>query len=182
MTRPTIAFICGSLRAESYNRRFGRAIMEMTADRLDMHEIPIGDLALYSEDLDADPPASYRTFWNALDGVDGILFGCPEYNRSMTGALKNAIDVGSRPDGHNSWQGKRAALFSSSPGMRGGVSANLALRPSLVALGMEVMGQPEAYWGSVNEAKIDLAGDIHDDMLKKLVKRFASAMAEWMGA
>jgi len=182
MTKPTIAFINGSLRADSLHRRLGKAVMGMTADRLDMHEIPIGDLAPYNEEYDPDPPAAFRQYWNELDRADGILFGCPEYNRSMTGVLKNAIDVGSRPDGQNSWPGKRAAIFSASSGMRGGVSANLALRPSLVAVGMDVMGQPEAYWGNVTADKIDLDGTIHDAMLKKFVKRFANAMAEWMTA
>lgn len=180
MTRPTIAFINGSLRRKSLNGRLGRAIKARLADRLDFIDVGIGDLALYNEELDGDPPAPWKEFRAAIEGADGILFGSPEYNRSISGTLKNAIDVGSRPAGKNSWKGKRAALYCATPSRTGGVAGSLTLRHSCLALAMDVMAQPEAYWGSVTDEKVDMDGTINDPPLAKAVDRFAQGMGDWM--
>ena len=179
MTKPTIAFVCGSLRKESFHGRLGLAIIAASADRLDF-VTPSLDLPLYNQDEDADPPAAWTGFRDAVRGVDGILFGSPEYNRSMSGTLKNAIDVGSRPYGKSVWQKKPAAVFSASPGMTGGFGSNHHLRQSCVFLDMPVMQQPEAYWGLVSDDKLGLDGAIHDEMLAKLVTAFAAALAGWI--
>ena len=180
MTNPRIAFICGSLRKESFHGRLGQAIIAASADRLDF-VTPDVNLPLYDQDRDGkDAPAEWRAFRNAVRDVDGVLFGSPEYNRSMTGTIKNAIDVGSRPYGRSVWSKKPAAVFSGSPGMTGGFGSNHHLRQSCVFLDMPVMQQPEAYWGLLNDDKIGMDGTINDETLAKLVTGFAAGFADWV--
>ena len=179
MTKARIAFINGSLRTDSFHGRLGLAIIAASADRLDF-VTPSLDLPLYNQDVDRDPPAAWTAFRDAVRDVDGILFGSPEYNRSMTGTLKNAIDVGSRPYGKSVWQKKPAAVFSASPGMTGGFGSNHHLRQSCVFLDVPVMQQPEAYWGLINDEKVGLDGTVHDPMVAKLVTGFAAALADWV--
>ncbi|WP_260483552.1 NADPH-dependent FMN reductase [Sphingomicrobium flavum] len=180
MTKPTIAFINGSIREASFNRRIGKAITAMVADRLTIHEVPIADLPLYNPDIDNDDdrPEAWQTFRDALKDVDGVLFSSPEWNRSLTGALKNAVDVGSRPQGKGALVGKPTAVFSATPGSTGALGGNLAMLPCIKTLDMPDMGQPEAYYGGVNGDKIDMDGTIKDDGLEKQVKKFADAFAE----
>lgn len=181
MTKPRIAFICGSLRKDSFHRRLGTAVIAAASDRLAFTTVEIGDLPLYDQDREgADTPTEWTRFRDAVRPVDGVLFGSPEYNRSMTGALKNALDVGSRPYGKSVWAKKPAAVFSGSPGMTGGFGSNHHLRQSSVFLDMPVMLQPEAYWGLLNDDKIGAGGTINDDTLAKLVKGFAAAFANWV--
>lgn len=182
MTNPRIAFLCGSLRKESFNGRLGKAVIGAASDRLDFVTVGIGDLPLYNQDLDAkgaEPPVPWTRFRDEMRGADGVLFGTPEYNRSVPGVLKNAIDVGSRPYGRSVFSKKPAAIFSGSPGMVGGFGANHHLRQSCVFLDMPVMQQPEAYWGLLTDEKIGMDGTIHDEMLAKFVRLFASALADW---
>ena len=181
MTKPRIAFLCGSLRKDSFHRRLGQAVMSSAADRLDFVEVEIGDLPLYNQDLDGkDPPAEWSRFRQEMKTVDGVLFACPEYNRGITGVLKNAIDVGSRPYGRSVYTKKPAAAFSGSTGMTGGFGANHALRQSCVFLDMPIMQQPEAYWGLLSDDKFDADGGIGDAKLAKLVTDFATAFADWV--
>jgi chromate reductase, NAD(P)H dehydrogenase (quinone) len=155
--------------------------MSSAADRLDFVEVEIGDLPLYNQDLDGkDPPAEWSRFRQEMKAVDGLLFGCPEYNRGITGVLKNAIDVGSRPYGRSVYTKKPAAAFSGSTGMTGGFGANHALRQSCVFLDMPIMQQPEAYWGLLSDEKVGLDGTVHDETVQKLVVKFAAAFANWV--
>ena len=179
MIRHRSAFLNGSLRKDSFHGRLGLAIIAASADRLEF-VTPSLDLPLYNQDLDgSDVPAAWTAFRDAIRPVDGILFGSPEYNRSMTGALKNALDVGSRPYGKSVFSKKPAAIFSGSPGMTGGFGSNHHLRQSCVFLDMPVMQQPEAYWGLLNDEKLAADGMVNDDMLAKLVTGFAGALADW---
>ena len=179
MSKPTVAFICGSIREESFNRRIGKAIASMVGDRLDIEEVAIADLPLYNPDIDTDDarPDAWTTYRDAVRDKDAILFASPEWNRSMTGALKNAVDVGSRPKGKGVLQKKPCAVFSATPGSTGALGGNLAMLPCIKTLDMPDMGQPEAYYGGVNGDKIDLDGTINDDGLRKEVERFAKAFA-----
>ena len=180
MTKYRIAFICGSLRADSFHGRLGLAIIAASAERLEF-VTPSLDLPLYNQDLDGKAaPAAWTEFRDAVRDVDGVLFGSPEYNRSMTGTLKNAIDVGSRPYGKSVWQKKPAAIFSGSPGMTGGFGSNHHLRQSCVFLDMPVMQQPEAYWGLLNDDKLGNDGTVRDEMLAKFVGGFAGALVDWV--
>ncbi|MEO5577597.1 MAG: NADPH-dependent FMN reductase [Sphingomicrobium sp.] len=179
MTKHRIAFLNGSLRTDSFHGRLGVAIIAASADRLDFIT-PGLDLPLYNQDLDGqNTPAAWTEFRDAVRDADGVLFGSPEYNRSMSGTMKNAIDVGSRPYGNSVYDKKPAAIFSGSPGMTGGFGSNHHLRQSCVFLDMPVMQQPEAYWGLLNDDKLGMDGTVHDAMLAKLVKGFAGALADW---
>lgn len=142
-----IAVLVGSLRRESYSRRLARALSAFFPLRCAVEQVEIGQLELYNQDYDdsGEPPLSYREFREKIRQADAVLFVTPEYNRSLPGVLKNALDVGSRPSGQSVWSGKPAAVVSNSPGAIGGFGANHHLRQSLVFLNMPVVQQPEAY-------------------------------------
>ncbi|WP_051504300.1 NADPH-dependent FMN reductase [Sphingomonas jaspsi] len=179
MANHKIAIIVGSLRDGSINRKVARSLCALH-DRLDCEIVEIGDLPLYNPDLDGDDrPAAWSSFRDAVKGADGVLFVTPEYNRSMPGALKNAIDVGSRPYGGSAWAKKPAAIITVSPGALGGALANHALRQCCVFLDMPVMQQPEAYLGQVGDDKFGDDGLLKDGDLKKLVQTIAKAFADW---
>ena len=181
MTKPRIAFLNGSLRKDSFHGRLGLAIAAAAEDRLEIVPVEIGNLPLYNQDKDGDAaPPEYRRYRQQIAACAGILFGSPEYNRGMTGALKNAIDVGSRPYGQSVFSKKPAAIFSASPGLTGGFGSNHAVRQSCVFLDVPVMQQPEAYWGTINDTKIAADGTVSDEMLGKLVTGFATAFADWV--
>lgn len=178
MSKLSVAFICGSIREASLNRRIGKAIAKMTEDRLAIEEVPICGLPLYNPDVDDDGrPDGWTKFREAVAAADAVLFGSPEWNRSMTGALKNAIDVGSRPYGKGVLIGKTVAVFSVTPGSTGALGGTLALLPCFKTLNVTAMGQPEAYFGGVNDSKVELDGTITDDGLRKVVGQFAKAFA-----
>ena len=180
--RHRIAIIVGSLRDGSINRRIARSICAIRDDGLDCSFVEIGDLPLYNQDYDNSPdePESYRRFRDQIRNADGILFCTPEYNRSVPGALKNAIDVGSRPYGSSVWNGKPAAIVSASPGGIGGFGANHQLRQACVFLNMPVMQQPEAYLGHVSEDKFGEDGLLKEGPLKELVEKLAHAFHDWV--
>ena len=143
-----IAVIIGSLRKESFNRKVAKTLMLLAPPTLDLEIVEIGQLAMYNQDDDDNPPPTYLEFREKIKSVDGVLFVTPEYNRSIPGVLKNAIDVGSRPYGASSWNGKPCAVVSVSPGAIGGFGANHHLRQCLVFLNMPAL-QHEAYVGSI---------------------------------
>ena len=180
MTRHRIAIVVGSLREASINRKVARSICAFAAAKLDCAIVEIGDLPLYSQDHDADPPAAYGRFREAIAAADGILFCTPEYNRGVPGVLKNAIDVGSRPYGRSVWDKKPAAIVSASPGGIGGFGANHQLRQACVFLNMPVMQQPEAYLGRVTDDSFDADGCLREGPLKALVLTLAEAFADWV--
>jgi chromate reductase len=180
--RSDVVVIVGSLRAASYTRRAALALTELAPPQLALEIVPIGGLPLYDEDLEtADPPAPWRAFRDRVRRADAVLFATPEYNRSVPGALKNAIDVGSRPYGLSVWSGKPAAVVSVSPGAIGGFGANHHLRQSLVFLDMPVLQQPEAYVGAA--AKLfptEGGGDVADESARKFLKSIIDAFAAWI--
>lgn len=180
MTRHKIAILIGSLRKDSLNRRVGRSICALAGDVLDCEIVEIGDLPLYNQDSDANPPPAFTAFREKIAPMDGILFVTPEYNRGMPGVLKNAIDVGSRPYGQSVWDKKPAAIVSASPGGIGGFGANHQVRQSCVFLNMPVMQQPEAYLGHVSDASFDESGCIKEGPLRDLVVSLADSFAAWV--
>lgn len=178
MASRKIAVIVGSLRKDSFNRKVAKALMLLAPPTLDMEIVEIGQLALYNQDEDANPPATYTEFREKIKGVDGVLFCTPEYNRSVPAALKNAIDVGSRPYGHSAWNGKPCGIVSASPGGLGAFGANHHLRQSLVFLNMPAMQQPEAYLSNVG-AQFD--GDtLTSDATKAFLQTYIDAFATWV--
>jgi chromate reductase len=147
MPERKVAVLVGSLRKGSYNRKMALALEKLAPRSLKLEIVEIRDLALYDEDLEAAPPRAWLDFRAAIRGKDAVMFITPEYNRSVPGGLKNAIDVGSRPYGQSVWSRKPCAVISVSPGGIGGFGANHHLRQSLVFLDMPVLQQPEAYIG-----------------------------------
>lgn len=146
-----IAVLVGSLRKGSFSRQIANNLVEMFPNDYEPEFVEIGELPLYNEDLDTpgNTPAAWTKFRDQMKEVSGVLFVTPEYNRSVPGGLKNAIDVGSRPYGESIWDNKPAAVVSVSPGAISGFGSNHHLRQSLVFLNMPTLQQPEAYLGNV---------------------------------
>jgi chromate reductase len=170
-----IAVLIGSLRANSFSSRVAAAFEEAAPDSLQFRHVSIGDLPLYNQDLDGDKaPTAYVPFREAIADADGILIVSPEYNRSVPGGLKNAIDIGSRPTGKGVLNGKPAAVISQSPGPMGGFGANHIIRQSLVPLDMPIVQQPEIYLGQI-AAALDDDGRLIDDHVRNLLGKLAAA-------
>lgn len=174
----TVAVVIGSLRKASLSRKMALALAGLAPDNLKLGIVEIGELALYNEDLEADVPASWSAFRQTMKAAEAVLFVTPEYNRSVPGLLKNAIDVGSRPYGQSVWQGKPGAVVSVSPGAMGAFGANHHLRQSLVFLDIPVLQQPEAYVGGA-AALFDDAGGIANEGTKKFLTGFMTKFSAW---
>lgn len=173
-----IAVIAGSLREDSISRKIANALIDLAPRDLSLELVEIGDLPLYNEDLEKPgPPDTWAAFRKRLGAAEGVIFVTPEYNRSMSGAIKNAIDVGSRPYGASVFSGKPAAVISQSPGALGGFGANHDLRRGLVFLDMPVLQQPEAYLSRSGEF-FDDDGRLVKDGVRKLLEKILAAYAE----
>jgi chromate reductase len=179
-TTRSVAVLVGSLRKDSFNRKMARALAALSP-ALQMEIVEIGDLPLYNQDLeDASPkPAQWQAFRDRIRPVDAVLFVTPEYNRSVPGVLKNAIDVGSRPYGQSVWSGKPAGVVSVSGGALGAFGANHHLRQSLVFLDMHPLQQPEMYIGGA-ATLFDQDGKITADSTRQLCERFVRAFEGWI--
>lgn len=177
--RRDIAVIVGSLRAGSFSRMTALALARLAPAHLTLEIVEIGALQLYNQDFDADPPAEWRGFRERVRSADGILFVTPEYNRSLPGVLKNAIDVGSRPYGKSAWARKPGAVVSVTPGALGAFGANHHLRQSCVFLDIAMMPQPEAYLSGAG-GFFDEDGGLKDDRLEALLAKFVHAYGDWV--
>ena len=174
-----IAIIVGSLREGSINRKVARSMCAIRGDNLECRIVEIGDLPLYNEDLEPAPPDAWVRFRDRVRKADAVLFVTPEYNRSVPGLLKNAIDVGSRPYGKSVFSGKAAAVVTVTGGALGAFGANHHLRQSLVFLDMPALQQPEMYIGFA--AKLfDEQGRLINDDTRALMKRFVDRFAAWI--
>lgn len=176
-----VAVIVGSLRKDSVNRQVARALAEQAPKGTHFDFVEIGDLPLYNPDLEdgVTAPEAWTAFRGKIKAADAVLFVTPEYNRSVPGALKNAIDVGSRPYGGAAWAGKPAAVVTVSPGGIGGFGANHHLRQSLVFLDMPVLQQPEAYIGNAGNLFED--GKLANENTREFFKTFIHAFVAWVG-
>jgi chromate reductase len=174
-----IGVIVGSLRKESFNLKTAKALMELAPESLSLEIINIANLPMFNEDLEANPPKEWLAFKDQIKAKDGLLFLTPEYNRSVPGVLKNAIDVGSRPYGQNSWDGKPGAIVSVSIGNISGFGANHHLRQSLTFVNVPAMAQPEAYIGGASELYDD-SGKLTNDSTKGFLKSFMKAFEKWV--
>lgn len=176
-----VGVIVGSLRKGAYTRMLARALPELTPQSLQLVEIGIGDLPLYNYDLETDnPPPAWTAFRTAVKSTDALLFVTPEFNRSMPGALKNAMDVGSRPWGHNAWAGKPGGVISLTPGALGAMAANHHLRQVLLAVNVPAMPYPEAYIPDA-ETLFDESGRLTSDATRQFLTTFMEAFAAWVG-
>jgi chromate reductase len=175
-----VAVLVGSLRQGSITRKAARALMAAAPASLKCRMVAL-DMPLYNEDLEAAPPESWARFRQEMAKADAVLFATPEYNRSMPGNLKNAIDVGSRPYGHSVWDARPAAIVSVSPGKIGGMGANMALRQALVFINVPVMQQPEAYIGGAADL-FDDDGTVKNAETEKFLGAYMAAFAKWAAA
>jgi len=175
-----IAIIVGSLREGSLNRKVARSICAIRNDNLDCSMIEIGDLPLYNQDLDSDPPEQWTRFRQQIAASDGVLFCSPEYNRGIPGVLKNAIDVGSRPYGQSVFDKKPGAIVTASPGSIGGFGSNHQIRQAAVFLNMPIMQQPEAYLGHVSDDSFGEDGCLKVGPLKEIITGLAHAFHDWV--
>jgi chromate reductase len=179
-THRDVAVLVGSLRKDSINRKMALALAGLAPDGLKLEIVEIGDLPHYNSDLDGDsPPAAWTTFRERVRRADALLFVTPEYNRSVPGALKNAIDVGSRPYGKGVFAGKPGAVVTVSPGAVGGFGANHHLRQMMVFLDVPMLQQPEAYVGGGDKLFGD-GGGIASEGSRKFLDGFIRAYAAWV--
>ncbi|MGA2142397.1 MAG: NAD(P)H-dependent oxidoreductase [Brevinematales bacterium] len=184
MAKRKVAVIVGSLRKGSFNLKMARALMKISSPYFSTELLEIGQLPLYDQDLDeegASTPVQWTEFRQKLKNFEAVLFVTPEYNRSIPGALKNAIDVGSRPYGKSAWKGLPAAVVSVSPGLLGAFGANHILRQSLVFLNMPTMPSPEAYISSVSQL-FGEDGSLTNTGTIDFMTAFMGAFASWVDA
>ncbi|MDQ1092890.1 chromate reductase [Xanthomonas sacchari] len=179
MSQYRIAVFVGSLRKESFNRRLARALERLAGERARFEYIEIGDLPLYNQDHDHDYPEQGRRLKTQVSSADAVLFVTPEYNRSIPGVLKNAIDLGSRPYGESAFAGKPAAVCGTSPGAIGSALAQQHLRNVLAYLDMPVLGQPEIFL-QFKEGLIAEDGAIDDERTRKFLAGFVDKFIAWV--
>ena len=178
-THVKVAVLIGSLRKDSFTRKVATAMIAIGCDPLEFEVVEIGQLPLYNEDFEANPPQAVVAFRQRIAACGALLFATPEYNRSVPGVLKNAIDVGSRPYGKSVWQHKPGAVVSVSPGLLGAFGANHHLRQSMVFLDVPMMQQPEAYIGNA-KALFDDKGALINDSTRDFLRKFLQAFARWI--
>ena len=159
MSHIQIAVIVGSLRKDSFNQKLARALVKLAPPDFAFSHVHIGDLPLYNQDDDAHPAASVQRLKQEIKAAGGLLFVTPEYNRSIPGVLKNAIDHASRPYGQSAWAGKPAGVIGVSVGAIGTALAQQHLRNVLAYLDVPTMGQPEAFIHAT-DALFNAQGDI----------------------
>lgn len=174
-----IAVLVGSLRKQSYSLMTANALKALAPASITLEIVDIGQLPLYNQDYDAASPESYEAFRKQMASYDGYIFVTPEHNRSFPAALKNALDVGSRPWGQNLWSGKPGGVVSTSIGGLGGFGANHHLRQVLAFLNVQILQQPEAYISNTMTV-FDSDGHVVDESAKGSLSRFIEAYAAWV--
>ncbi|KGQ34297.1 NADPH-dependent FMN reductase [Gallibacterium genomosp. 2] len=167
-----IALIVGSLSKRSLNRHIANQILKFAPENVEIEEIDISNLPLYSQDLDEIDIPSYNRIREQIKCADAILISSPEHNRTIPAALKNVIDIATRPYGQNVWLNKKVAIVTASPGVYGGINAGLDLRKVLTFVGAEVLSQPEVY---LSKASFDL-----DERTTNFLKQFAQRFFQWV--
>ncbi|WP_027079836.1 NADPH-dependent FMN reductase [Luteimonas mephitis] len=179
MSKTRVALFIGSLRRDSFNRRLARAIEKLAPDDFEFAHVRIDNLPLYSQDFDADYPAEAARLKQDIEAADAVLFVTPEYNRSIPGVLKNAIDIGSRPWGTNSFAGKPAGVLGISIGAIGTALAQQHLRNVLAYLDAPTLGQPEVFM-QMKDGLIDDDGHIGSDDTRKFLQDYVDRYVAWV--
>ena len=174
-----IAVFVGSLRRDSFNRRLARAVEKLAPAELVFEHVRIDDLPLYSQDFDAAYPAVASRLKKDVEAADALLFVTPEYNRSVPGVLKNAIDIASRPWGTNSFAGKPAAVIGTSIGSTGSALAQQHLRNILAYLDVPMLAQPEVFVHFKDDLVAD-DGSIANDGTRKFLQGFVDRYVDWI--
>jgi chromate reductase len=179
MAKFKVGVIVGSLRKDSMNLKLGKALVKLGQDKFEAKFLSIGDLPLFNQDLEADFPEQVTRLKNDISAADAVLFVTPEYNRSMPGPLKNAIDWCSRPYGKNAFAKKPAAICGASPGAIGTACSQNSFKPTLSYLEVALMGTPELYL-HFTEGLIDAEGNITNESTKKFLQKFVDSLAKWI--
>jgi len=174
-----VAVLVGSLRKESFTRKVANALITLAPPSLKFEVVEIGGVSLYNQDLETNPPPDWVALRDKVRAADAVIFATPEYNRSVPGVLKNAIDVASRPKESNAFNGKPGAVISVSPGALSAFGANHHLRQSLVFLNVPTMQQPEAYIGGASKL-FDERGNLVNDSTRDFLKNFMEAFGKWV--
>ena len=175
----TIGIITGSLRKNSFTGSIADYVKNHAPEGYEFKMIDIGSLPLYNQDYDGEDIKEYTNFRNEIKALDGVLFITPEHNRSIPAALKNALDIGSRPYGENVWNGKPGAVISQSPGGIGGFGANHHLRQVLAFINVLTLAQPEAYIGA-SHTLIDENGVLSNEATQQFLNEFLKAFTAWV--
>ena len=178
-TPHNVVIIAGSLRKESFTLKIANALAKLAPDSLKPEVVTLNDISFFNQDLEANPPADWLAFREKLQKSNGVLIVTPEYNRSIPGVLKNAIDVGSRPYGKSSFLGKPIGIVSNSPGPLGGVNAAKQLQNIMPGISGPIMGQPEAYLNAVGDA-FDDRGQCSKEPLLKVLQQYIDAFAAFV--
>lgn len=179
MKNKTIGVVVGSIREGAFSKSVAKYLAKTAPDHFTVKFLDIGSLPLYNQDLDNHPPEAWVKFKTEVQNLDGVLFVTPEHNRSIPAALKNALDIASRPYGTSAWDGKPAGVVSVSPGALGGFGANHHLRQVLTFLNVPTMQQPEAYVGNVM-ASLGENGEVANPSLQEFLKSYMDAFARWV--
>lgn len=179
MTTTKIAVFVGSLRKDSFNRKLAKAVEKLAPDDFEFSHVRIDDLPLYNQDFDEDYPAEAKRLKQDVESADAVLFVTPEYNRAIPGVLKNAIDIGSRPWGTNSFAGKPAGVLGISIGAIGTALAQQHLRNTLAYLDMPTLGQPEVFM-QMKDGLLDDEGNVGNDDTRKFLQGFVDRYVAWV--
>jgi chromate reductase len=174
-----IVTIAGSLRKESFTLKIANALAGLAPAALKLEVVTLHGLSFFNQDMEGTPPADWLAFREKLQKSNGVLFVTPEYNRSIPGVLKNAIDVGSRPYGKSSFLGKPTGIISNSPGPLGGVSAAKHLQNILPGISGPIMGQPEIYLNGVGDA-FNEKGELIKEAVQKLLQQYLGAFTAFV--
>jgi len=179
MSQYVIAVVVGSLRRDSVNRKLANALSKLAPSQFEFRQLRIDDLPLYNQDEEGNPEPAVRRLKSEIQAAQGLLFVTPEYNRSMPGVLKNAIDHASRPYGQNAWAGKPGGVVGASIGQIGTAIAQQHLRSSLAYLDVPTLGQPEAFI-YVTKGFFTDAGDIASDDTRKFLQGWMDKYVAWV--
>lgn len=176
MKNINILGVAGSLRKESYNQATLRAARQLLPEACTLDTFDLAGIPLFNQDLESSPAAAVSDFKRRIRAADAILFVTPEYNYSVPGVLKNAIDCASRPYGDNAWNGKPVAVMGASVGNFGSARAQYHLRQILVFLNMPVVNQPEVMIGNAADRFND-QGELTDETSRKLIRKLLEELA-----
>ena len=177
---PVVALLVGSLRKGSFNKQLARALAEIAGDRAEFRHIRIDDLPLYNQDFDGDYPPVCKRLKDDIKACDAVLFVTPEYNRSVPGVLKNAIDIASRPWGTNSFAGKPGAVIGTSAGAMSTALAQQHLRNICVFLDIPLLQQPEAFV-RYSEGLFADDGSVTNESVAEFLGNFVDKYLAWVG-
>jgi chromate reductase, NAD(P)H dehydrogenase (quinone) len=178
-TPHTILVIVGSLRKESYTLKIANALAKLAPGTLKLDVITLHGISFYDQDIEGTPPADWLAFREKIQKSSGVLFVTPEYNRSIPGVLKNAIDVASRPPGKSSFLGKPIGLVGNAPGQLGGIAAIKHLQNILPSISGSILGQPEIYLNGIGDA-FDEKGNLTKEPVQKLLQQYIDAYAAFV--